>query len=268
MLEICCTFKDEEENLLEWVAYHYVIGINKIVMFNDGSTDRFREELSIVPKGFIDIRDAVEKKVHSSKQIEIYNHYATEKKREAYQAWSIFLDIDEYLVSSVPINQVISLIPSGINQVRLSWMNFGSRATVTREPGLIIERFTECDPNHQKCRISKSLVRPNKIIYADVHFSQVNGCTTAADFHTVCLGSDFFSPKIHSCLYVAHYPIKSLEEFKRKVERGYNTAHPQVPLDYYSEMNTKGSFVNDAARVAPFVRMQIERWRKEYVESR
>lgn len=236
-------------------------------MYNDGSEDNFKQEIAIVPKKFIEIRKTVEKNLYSSRQIEIYNNYVRRKVESVFHdyGWAIFLDIDEYLVSPLPINNFIDLIPEDVSQIRLSWLPFGSRNQIKREQGLTIERFTECDLSHKKGKICKSLFRPNKVTYADVHFSQVKGKTVSADLDFVCRGDSFFSPKVHSGLYVAHYSVKSLEEFDRKVARGYNTAHPNVPNGYFNESNAKGDFVNDAAKLAPYVKMQIESWRLEYV---
>ena len=53
---LCPMIRDEEGFLSEWVAYYQVHGFSHIMIFDDGSSDEFRDELAPwVQSGFVTI---------------------------------------------------------------------------------------------------------------------------------------------------------------------------------------------------------------------
>lgn len=264
-VEICACFKDEGPNLLEWIAYHYLMGVDRITLYDDGSSDGWQEYLKTVPSNFIEIRSGIEQGDYSSRQIAIYNHYRLHNNLRSGTDYSIFLDIDEFIWSGSTLQKTLALLPKEASQIRVNWLMFGSSGQKERNhERLVIERFTQIDYGHQRNQICKCFIRAGSNVKSDVHYSFVRGKTLGADLSTECFNHTFFSPPFVSSLFIAHYSIKSEAEFSEKLTRGYNTASGKIPDGYFKENNPSKYYCAKLAELGPLVRKQIESWRYEY----
>lgn len=92
---VCSICKNENLYIREFVQYHYLLGINKIIIYDNN--DLNGEELEhlldyYIKKKYVDIIDV---RGLSSIQIPIYN-YCYQNNKNLYD-WITFLDIDEYI---------------------------------------------------------------------------------------------------------------------------------------------------------------------------
>ena len=92
---ICSICKKENLYIREFVQYHFLLGINKIIIYdnNDINGEELEKLLeNYIKKKFVDIIDV---RGLSSIQIPIFNFcYQNNKK---FYDWIAFLDIDEYI---------------------------------------------------------------------------------------------------------------------------------------------------------------------------
>lgn len=107
-LAVCALFKNEAENIREWIEYHRMIGVDHFYLYDNGSTDQYMSVLwPYLNQKMITLvkwpdrikKEEGENLVHwvLSTQIPAYeNAIILHAKKEA--KWIVFLDIDEFLV--------------------------------------------------------------------------------------------------------------------------------------------------------------------------
>jgi hypothetical protein len=110
-LSVCALFKNEAKYLREWIEYHRVVGVDHFYLYDNGSTDCFRDVLkSYIREGFVTLiswPDCVPPGQDGNAA-----HWALSTQTPAYEnaaryfgvketEWLAFLDVDEYLV---PVN--------------------------------------------------------------------------------------------------------------------------------------------------------------------
>lgn len=136
-VSICAIFKDEAIYLKEWIEYHLMIGIEHFYLYNNFSTDNYKEILKpYIEKGIITLKEWPVNQGQLSAYQDCY-----EKNKEESQ-WIGFLDIDEF-VCPYKVNDIkewlkkYELFPSII----IYWKMFGTSGKIYREKKLLIEEF-------------------------------------------------------------------------------------------------------------------------------
>ena len=90
---VCAIFKDEELSLKQWVEYHRIIGVNHFYLYNNNSTDKYKEELQqFVDEGIVDL---IEWPYPHPAQLPAYQD-CFERFRNETQ-WIAYIDLDEYI---------------------------------------------------------------------------------------------------------------------------------------------------------------------------
>ena len=92
---VCSICKNENLYIKEFVEYHHLLGVNKIIIYdnNDINGEEIKKPLEYyIKKNFVDIIDV---RGLSSIQIPIYN-FCYQNNKNIYD-WITFLDIDEYI---------------------------------------------------------------------------------------------------------------------------------------------------------------------------
>ena len=90
---ICAIFKDEAPYLLEWIAFHKIIGVDLFVLYDNGSSDGGAE--LIRQSSFA--RNVTILDWHDRPgQLSAYQHFHA-TYADAF-TWVAFIDIDEFLV--------------------------------------------------------------------------------------------------------------------------------------------------------------------------
>ena len=92
-LAVCAIFKNEAPYLLEWIAWHRVIGFDRFVLYDNGSTDGGAELIRHSP-----LADRVTL-IHWPQrpgQLSAYRHFI-DIFAPAYE-WAAFIDLDEFIL--------------------------------------------------------------------------------------------------------------------------------------------------------------------------
>ncbi|WP_159107220.1 glycosyltransferase family 2 protein [Azospirillum sp. B4] len=262
---LCAIIKDEADGLLEWVAYHRLMGVDRFVIYDNGSTDGGRALLDRLA-GRIDLTaidwpSGGEGTVLSfpqacarllsipdprrfdwwgdgaiGPQMRAYNHFLTYYGAET--DWVLFIDADEFVVShegvSLPALAARYGEDPAAGAVALNWRYFGSNGLQAPDGRLVIERFTRCAPALFSGHVHmKTLARPAALDRMVIHAGRLAAGWRYVDDQgrPVDIRDLAFTPAIsHARVQLNHYSVKSRAEFRRKQARGlapYPDGHPE-----------------------------------------
>ncbi|HAW2170038.1 TPA: glycosyltransferase family 2 protein [Escherichia coli] len=222
-LFVAAIIKNEMDALLEWIAYHRVVGVNGFIIADNGSNDGSRAFLTGLEKlGIVTVLDFPD--VEGQKpQLPAYERILRSCSEDIDLL--AFIDADEFLVPLDPEQSIATHLnewfsdPS-VSAVALNWANFGSNGELFAEEGLVTERFTQRAPQQFNANKNfKSILRPkcancfNNPHHADLRYGR----------YIDALGNDLVSHPKHgngvseevvwNGVRVNHYVVKSLEEF-------------------------------------------------------
>lgn len=222
-LYIAAIIKDECSSLLEWIAYHRVLGVDGFIIADNGSRDGSRELLlSLARLGIVTTFDQPNL-ANQKPQLPAYEHILRSCPKEIELL--AFIDADEFLLPLEPDTSLPEFFSDkfqdeSVSAIALNWSNFGSSGEVFAEEGLVTERFTQRAPQSFNVHHNfKSVVKPERVNrFHNPHYADLR-CGRYID----ALGRDLvLHPKhgngvsaevIWRGVRVNHYAVKSLEEF-------------------------------------------------------
>lgn len=272
-LSVAAIVKDEADCLLEWVAYHRVIGAHNFFIADNDSTDGTSEILDALAEYGIVQRLRFPTPANGNAQMPAY---ATLLERVRGKCDVVaFIDADEYLL---PMDGSGSLLPflnelfanPEVSALGLNWAIFGSNGALFAEEGLIIDRFTKRAKASFGVHFHiKTIARPERITnFANPHFVHLTDGryidATGADIvphpkHGKGLSSEI----IWTGARINHYATKSLEEFLiGKSRRGSATKKARIKhKKYFTSHDRNEEECLLAKALSPMV--QLERARLE-----
>lgn len=226
------SIKDEGPNILEWVAYHRVIGFDVIQVYQNDSTDDTQKTLRTLQRV-----GAIEYCRNPSRKQQWQNKaYRRASFSEDYTRsdWCMALDGDEFLNIKTGSGQVRDLIAScpDADSIIVNWRNFGSSAHIDLSDDLVMSRFTAAEPesdiqSKRPCGF-KSLFKTSSYRRPGIHRAKepamdhpviVNGSGLGED-EFVLKNWRSFDPQCRKFAQVNHYPIRDLSSFLIKSARG------------------------------------------------
>lgn len=140
-LSAVTVFKNEAPYLDEWLAFCVLEGIERVLLYDNGSTDNFRDVLRPwIEAGIVELLDWP---LHwkSGAQTKAFLDALTRLRGRT--KWAAFIDIDEFLFSpgGEPVSKVLKQY-EGHAGVIVNWQCYGSSGHRTRPAGLTIENYT------------------------------------------------------------------------------------------------------------------------------
>lgn len=140
-LGIVVIVKNEGEYIKEWLDYHKAIGIGKVYLYDNGSTDNTIEVIRpYIETGFVLFTEFS----GQAMQIPAYKDACCKYRNEC--KYMAFIDADEFLVSveDRPIHEVvdeiISIDPHAAG-VAINWRVYGSSGYINKPNGGVLENF-------------------------------------------------------------------------------------------------------------------------------
>ena len=167
-LGIGAIFKNEAPYILEWVAYHRVLGFDRFFIADNNSDDGSTELLaSLDAAGLVDHIPFPHVPTEPP-QLAAYSEIISRHGDDA--DWMAFIDADEFLLptdgtrSLVPFFAGLNAIPE-IGAVALNWATYGSSGHIEATDDLVIERFVRrgdriWHTNHHYKMAVRSAARP------------------------------------------------------------------------------------------------------------
>ena len=264
-LAACTMFRNEAAYLDEWITFHRGVGVQHFYLYNNGSTDNFREVLEPwIRRGVVTLRDWHKE----GGQVGAFNDCIRRFRMQS--RWIAFLDADEFLFS--PENRDLrEVLPryEGHPAIFVYWVLFGSGGHTKRPEGSVIENYRRCldletaksdefphgDALHHPetyvtgwAKDGKSIANPRLVKKYFVHQPQ-------EVWHGVVI-DEKFRPHLRrmpgtvdlscSVFRINHYWSKSIEEITHKVMKGNACweIKPQARLERWLH---RESFLNRTA---------------------
>ncbi len=188
-VSVVAVFKNEGRFLKEWVDFHRIAGVEHFLLYNNFSTDNWKEILApYIKENIVEVFDwptredltAIKNWIFLEKNISFFN--AANLKwavcqRNAYEdaikrsmgisKWLAIIDLDEYLI---PMQEktIASCLETHFPQasaVYANWLVFGtSNVTLTKNDKRML-KLTHCsERSHQENSTGKSIVRPESVL--------------------------------------------------------------------------------------------------------
>jgi hypothetical protein len=182
---ICAMFKNEAPWLKEWIVFHHdVLGFSHFYLYNNDSTDNYREVLQpFIEKGVVELIDwsssdpshrLGEDPYWYPFQIGAYND-CLRNRAMGKAKWVAIIDIDEFIV---PVKGAASFrsYMRGLDKrrkgsVKFSWRMFGTSDVWDLQPGeLLTEKMVwRAADEHEWHNWFKSMHRPEAVPYTHIH---------------------------------------------------------------------------------------------------
>lgn len=218
-ISIVAIAKNEGFYIEEWVKFHKLVGVDRIYLYDNGSTDDTKQVLDkYIKEGFvvyIDFKGDI-------KQLKAYRHAIKNFGHNSF--WMAFIDIDEFLT---PVNfDNIKLTLKEFEKfpaLVVNWVVYDGNDHETRPEGPVIENYTRIhETPSDDDLIVKTIAQPKEIFFTDVtpHTFLLKRNQKAVTENK----EENNSPrtKTHSIkkIRLNHYCSKSLEEYEIKANRG------------------------------------------------
>ena len=236
-LAICAIVKNEHDYLLEWIAYHRVVGVDHFLIYNnsdpsdDGTTGLLSKLHGIGAVEVVLWPDrpnwGLPNEVYVRPQIPAYYDGIERLRNEA--EWVAFIDVDEFLLPMKENDLPRTLMfYEQFGGVGANWRMFGFSGETKKRNVPVCQRFTmAASPENMVSQHVKCIARPALIREVGIHRPFLNG-GILVDEHGRELKHPygFRYPVSYDLLRINHYYTKSQEEWLEKVARG-RASHPQ-----------------------------------------
>lgn len=221
-LAACCTVKNEESIITEWMAFHRSSGIEHLIIVDNGSTD---STASLI-KSFPDQRSITYIDwSRPGSQTEMYEAVLRECGDQF--EWCAFIDADEFLYPSQQTDLRLELCHFGAAGVGVHWHIFGSSGHLTKQEGLVLSNYTHrANDDYIYNRHIKSIIRPKACVRAVTsHMFELDGPFVDENGNNLAYAPPFGyfenMPVTHNKLRINHYHTRSRQEYEQKAMRGY-----------------------------------------------
>ncbi len=195
-LGVVAIFKDSALYLKEWIEYHKMVGVDHFWLYNNESTDGWREILDpYIQEGVVEVFFAPSYvNTWSSEQLKSAEHGSwvpaqlqaykdgINKAKETDTKWVGLIDSDEFILPMEDATVVESLNKHFQNAdgVYTCWRCFGTSNIYLNKYENLIPRLTMCSSRtHPYNGVGKSIVRPNSVKIDEIwhvhHFPMVDG---------------------------------------------------------------------------------------------
>ena len=245
-LGIGAILRDERPYIMEWIAFHRVVGVEHFVLVDDSSNDGTTDLLGrLAALGLVDHVRFLRKRSEAP-QLPAYRSIFRGHGHRF--KWLAMVDADEFLVPTVDdtvVPMILSALPD-TGAIVLNWATYGSSGAEMESAEPVIERFTRrSNEDWIVDHHTKAIVRTTA--YASTggnphYFELKPGWQSRHADGTLYLPHPEFGHGLSEALVEApvrvnHYMIKSRQEFlQRKRPRGRPDANAgKRPLSYFED---------------------------------
>lgn len=254
-LGIVAIAKDEGKYIKEWVAYHKSVGVDKIYLYDNGSSDNTESEIAeYIKSGFVKFISFPGKKM----QIVAYNNAVKEYGDEC--RYMAFIDLDEFIVPTKdePITDTIHRILKRnpyAGGIGINWALFGSSGYEKSRPTPVTQTFfrradetawpnfhvkTICNP-----RTVKNYISPHFPVY------KLGFINIAPNGRRQYVWGNRYVD--YSEIRCHHYFCKSKEEWVVKRTRGMADRDQSYDMDKFNEYDINDVFDDIMVRYSDVV---------------
>lgn len=226
-LVICSIFKNEGLFIEEWIEYHLLIGVEHFYLFNNESTDNYRNQIErFIAGGKVTLIEWPE----ANSQIKAYKYWYDNYSMNT--KWFTYLDLDEFICLKYEINiqkwlKEYELYPS----VLVYWKMFGTGGQEQHNSEkLVIEQYTNSWPKQYNIGkvFYQSKFRVEKFDLSVHHFPKMISSSKSMNisFPPVNEYKYFVVKNMHlqglktreSSIQINHYWSKAMNIYRKKME--------------------------------------------------
>lgn len=275
---IVTTMKNEGPFILEWLAYHRVIGVDRFLVYTNDCTDGTDTFLQLLAdKGYVEHRDNPFKSTNLKPQHAALQ--AAEKERIMTTAdWVVCMDVDEYInvkTGDGTLGDLFAAVPDA-NMISMTWRLFGNNDVHEFRDEPIIEQFSSCA--EEMCRkphqawgfktmyrnigVFKKMGvhRPKGLkpqLWEDIRWVNGSGKPLPRDMFRNAWRSTA-STVGYDLVQLNHYAVRSAESFLVKRDRGrVNHVDRDQGLAYWFRMNHNAVQETSIQRMLPKLRAEM-----------
>lgn len=242
------TVRDEGLYLVEWLAYHRVLGVEGFFVYSNDLGDGSDELLRILAgAGILNWTSSVTTP-GLSPQFKAYGHALQVMPEILDFRWAGFIDLDEFVVLNTELYRSIPAFLAAretaeVDAVALNWMPFGASSQLRRSDAPVIERFTMRDPAVNAH--VKTFLRPHRFVHAMPHHPFPDRSVRPV-FRSASGGehpqSPFSPAPEDGHAFIAHYYSKSAEEhlLRRSMSRADLMLGTDVSPAMFGPANAQG----------------------------
>jgi hypothetical protein len=277
---IVTCMKNEGPFILEWLAYHRAIGIERFLVYtNDCSdgTDTFLELLQ--QKGYLQHRD---NKFHDTGLKPQHHALQSAESEETFTKadWAISMDVDEFIDIKTGDGTVTALFDAlpDANLISCTWRLFGNGDVHEYEDAFLLDQFTRCAPEfankpHQawgfktlfkNVGLFKKLGvhRPKGLkpqIWDQIRWYNGSGKPMPREEYRNAWRSNAVTYG-YDLVQLNHYAVRSAESFLVKRDRGrVNHVDRDQGLAYWFRMNNNYVHETSIQRMVPKLQEEYDR---------
>ncbi|KAL8233324.1 hypothetical protein R6Q57_003102 [Mikania cordata] len=248
LLCACTMVYNVAKFLKEWVIYHSEIGVDKFILYDNGSDDDFdRVVYNLKSKGYdIETRFWLWPKTQEGG----FSHVVLLAKTLC--SWMMFIDVDEFIyspswTSSKPSKSLLqSLLPTHpYGQIIISCYEFGPSKQKTHPLTGVTQGYN--------CRKEIENRHKSIVLLDAVHESLLNV------IHHFKLKDGYKSKKVNVTAVVNHYKFQAWTEFKTKFRRRVSA----YVVDWTRSVNLKS---NDRAPGLGYHAVEPKGWEQRFCE--
>ena len=162
---LAAIMRNEASCLLEWVAYHRAIGFDKIIVYDNESTDNTADLCCrLAAGGVIGYKYWPDPPPNDpiGPQVLAYEDVAATAQTD----WLCFLDADEFLTleNYSSVKEMIARAGVAGMPIALNWKIFGSSGCVEASGELVTDRFIRCATSEHAANGHIKTVGPTSIL--------------------------------------------------------------------------------------------------------
>ncbi len=277
---IVTTMKNEGPFILEWLAYHRVIGFDSFLIYTNDCTDGTDSLCDLLQsKGYIQHRENPFRAMNLKPQ-----HAALAAAGDepiiSEAKWATCIDVDEFInikVGDGTLSALFAAVPDA-NLISMTWRLFGNADIAAFTDDLIIRNFTRCAPEFapkphqawgfktlfQNIGIFKKLGvhRPkglNSQLVDNINWVNGSGVQLAEQMYRNAWRSttDTYG---YDLVQLNHYAVRSVESFLVKRDRGrVNHVDRDQGLAYWFRMNNNRTEDLSIQRMISLVEAELSR---------
>ena len=220
-LAICAIMKNETIGILEWIAYHRALGVERFFLYDNGSDDDTILKIdALIHSGIIELIDWPKK----PGQLSAYDDFAARHRDD--WTWCAFIDLDEF-INPFGFNNIVDWLGQFDDRsgVAIQWVNFGPN-NQDDPPRLATEAYRTRFPDlHAIHGHVKTIVKMAKYDRALSPHSFLVTDGEIVDEHNrevVRQGAEYAiqEPMHHDQVCLNHYYTRSRSEWWIKMNRG------------------------------------------------
>jgi glycosyl transferase family 92 len=215
-LAIGAIYRDEAPYLREWIEFHRLMGVERLFLYNNRSTDDHLEVLApYIEDGTVVWEDWPIFPV----QLEAYQSCVETHRHDA--RWIAFIDVDEFLFS--PTGRSLPDVLRDFEEhpgVGVNTLVFGTSGHQTPPAGLVVENYTRrLGVDRPRTGAIKSIVDPTRVLKPGKvpHYFHYAGRQRAVNERFEPIQGHVHRPPSVDLLRINHYFTRSQVERERKL---------------------------------------------------